>query len=229
MHSVIAQPFEAPREELAKRIWWIVRGVLRLILPVSVLFVTLILTFLMTRDAVVFLDIFPPQLAAWNPSAWLTVGHLMLPLSFFVINMTNRKYGALYAYTQVAATWVLLGAFTLFFMAQFGSWQNDNPFPPMQTSVAFLGAFGVAQVMLVSVFDKTRGRTWWGAPLISVIWASVFYVVIFHVVANWGLGREWMPTLAMDFVIKSVEAILLLVPYQLMRRSVKPLPGYGGA
>ncbi|TNE35718.1 MAG: hypothetical protein EP347_12785 [Alphaproteobacteria bacterium] len=229
MHSVIAQPFEAPREELAKRIWWIVRGVLRLILPVSALFVTLILTFLMTRDTVTFLDIFPPQLAKWNPSHWLTLGHLMLPLAFFVINLTNRKYGALYAYTQVAVTWVLLGMFTVFFMAKFGNWQSDNPFPSLQTSVAFLGAFGVAQIMLVSVFDKTRGRTWWGAPLISVIWASFFYVMIFHVVANWGLGREWMPTLTMDFVIKVVEAIVLLVPYQLMRRSVKPLPGYGGA
>ena len=114
-------------------------------------------------------------------------------------------------------------------MAKFGNWQSDNPFPSLQTSVAFLGAFGVAQIMLVSVFDKTRGRTWWGAPLISMIWASTFYVLIFHVVANWGLDREWMPAMAMDFSIKVVAAILLLIPYQMLRRTVKPLPGYGGA
>lgn len=26
MHSVIAQPFDAPQEEMSKRVWWIVRG-----------------------------------------------------------------------------------------------------------------------------------------------------------------------------------------------------------
>ena len=229
MHSVIAQPFEAPQEELAKRIRWVVRGVLRLILPVTVLFVTLVVSFLMTREAVTAFDIFPQQLASWNPGSWLTSGHLMLMLAFFVINMTNRKYGAFYAYTQVGVTWVFLGVFTFFFMAQFGDWKSDNPFPPLQTSMAFLGAFGVAQLILISTFDRTRGRTWWGAPLISIIWASVFYAVIFHVVANWGLGKAWMPQFSMDLGLKVVGAILLLIPYQLLRRVVKPLPGYGGA
>lgn len=157
------------------------------------------------------------------------MGHLLLPLSFFVINMTNRKYGARYALAQVAVTWVLLGLAAFFVMAQFGDWRTDNPFPPLQTSAAFLCAFGVAQFAVVTIFDRTRGRTWWGAPLISLLWASVFYSVIFHIGSNWGLGSPWMSEMVMDLAIKFVIAVLLLIPYQLLRKTIRPLPGYGGA
>jgi uncharacterized PurR-regulated membrane protein YhhQ (DUF165 family) len=229
MHSVIAQPFDAPQEDLSKRIWWIVRAILRLIFPVVTLFSILMIALIFAKDTVYVFDIFPNHLWAWNPSYWLSAGHLMLPIAFFVVNITNRKYGATYAYGQVIITWVLLAVATLYLMAAFGDWKTDNPFPPLQTSVAFLAAFGVAQIFNVSVFDRTRGRTWWGAPLISLLWASLVYVVIFHPVANWGLDQVWMPKMVTDLSLKWVSALILLVPYHFLRKSIRPMPGYGGA
>ncbi len=229
MHSVMAQPFDAPREKLQQRVWLGVRAVLRLIVPVLTLLVILSAAYIFKGDFVTRLDVFPTHLWRWNPGYWLSAGHLVLPLAFFSANLTNRRFGASYAISQVIVTWVILGLSVVMVMYRFGDWGSDSPFPPAQVSLAFVVAFGLAQLVNVNVFEKTRGRTWWGAPLISMVWASAVYVIIFHPVANWGTNEPWMPKMVADFVIKSGEAVLLLLPYHLLRRSIRPLPGYGGA
>ncbi len=229
MHSVMAQPFDAPREPLSKRAWKIARAVMRLVLPVTLTVTILSAAFLYKNEAVTSFDFFSPNMWAWNPGYWLTFGHMLLPLAFFAANLTNRRFGPIYALAQVLASWVVLGLLVSIILIRFGEGGGESAFPPAQVSVAFLVAFGLAQLVNINVFDKTRGRTWWGAPLISIIWASAVYVIIFHPVANWGLGEVWMPKMVSDFVIKSAIAGVLLAPYFLLRKSIKPMPGYGGA
>lgn len=229
MHSVMAQPFDAPREPLGKRVWKIIRAIMQLSLPVTLTVAVLSFAFLYKDQPVTSFDFFPPNYWAWNPGYWLTVGHLLLPLAFFFVNLTNRRFGPVYAVAQVIATWVLLALLVSYILVQFGEGGGESAFPPAQVSVGFLVAFGLAQLVNVNVFDKTRGRTWWGAPLISIVWASLIYVIVFHPVANWGGGEAWMPKMVADFAIKSAIAIALLVPYHLLRKAIRPLPGYGGA
>lgn len=229
MYSVSTAPIGGHQDGLGTRIWKAILVGLRLILPVTVLSFILAVCFIEMEEGVTALDLFPPQLWQWNPGYWLTVGHVMLPLAFLVQNLTNRRFGPGYALGQVILTWAVLGSGALYVMMRFGEMSSESPFPPMQTTTAFLGAFFVAQLVNIRVFDRTRGRTWWGAPLISTIWASAIYVVIFYPVSMMGLQESFVPRMTVDFVIKLVSAFVLLVPYFLLRPVIKAAPGYGGA
>ena len=178
---------------------------------------------------VLTLDYFPPQYWQWNPGYWLSVGHLVLPLAFFVVNMTNRKYGPGYAFAQVVVTWILIGLIAASVMIRFGDLSTESPFPPAQTTTAFLAAFMIAQLANIRSFDRTRGRTWWGAPFISILWASGIYVAIFYPISMMGMNESFVPRMVTDFALKAVSAVLLLLPYQFMRKMIRPTSGYGGA
>ena len=210
-----------------------VRGVfangLRLVVPTLILSIILLASYFEMEDGVVALDLFPPHLWEWNPGYWLTMGHLMLPLSFFAVNLTSRRRGPSFALGQVVLAWMLLGALTYFVMSEFGGMSSESPFPPAQTTLAFVVAFVLAQLVNIRVFDRTRGRTWWGAPFVSILWASLIFVIIFFPVSMMGQGQSFVPRLVIDLVIKTVSAAFLLVPYYLLRPMIKSAPGYGGA
>jgi queuosine precursor transporter len=229
MSSASVKPFEAHELGAPTRVGNAVRAVSRLIFPTMTLSVVLAAAFFQMEENVIALDWFPPYQWQWNPGYWLTAGHLLLPLSFFVVNITNRKRGPHYALGQVVASWVLLGMVAAYVIVRFGGLSSESPFPPLQTSLGFMGAFVVAQLVNIRIYDRTRGRTWWGAPLISVLWACAIYVLIFHPVSMLGMNESFVPKMVTDFTIKAASAVILLIPYALMRRMVKPAPGYGGA
>ncbi len=221
--------FRAPKVAPGERAKIALRSVLRLILPVVSLLLVLVVSYFNMDRFVTGLDFFSAEQWSLNPGYWLTWGHLVLPLAFLMASLTNRRFGQSYAFAQVLMAWVGVGLITA---AAYDRWDVlyvESPFPPMQISVAFMVAFVTAQLAQVAIFDKTRGRTWWGAPLFSTLWASLVYVVIFHTMAAWGNGQPWMDTMMVDFVIKAVLAVALLLPYFLLRRRIKSLPGYGGA
>ena len=220
-----------PREELGfgARLLLGVKAALRLVVPTVFLSIILFASYFELEDPIAVLDLFPPHLWQWNPGYWLTVGHLILPLAFFAVNLTNRRYGPGYALGQVVASWALLGAATFLIASEFGGMSSESLFPPQQTSMAFLGGFGLAQLVNIRVFDRTRGRTWWGAPLVSILWASVIFVVVFYPVSMMGQGESFVPRLVTDLILKSLSAVLLLAPYFLLRPLIKSAPGYGGA
>lgn len=220
----------APKEvSFGARIKSVIAAFFRLILPTALLSIILFACYFELEDGVVALDLFPPHLWEWNPGYWLTMGHLMLPLSFFVVNLTSRRRGPSYALGQVLLSWLSLGLMTFIVLSEFGNLSSESLFPPAQTTMAFIVAFMLAQLVNIRVFDRTRGRTWWGAPFVSILWASVIFVIIFYPVSMMGQGQSFVPRMVTDLVLKTLSAGLLLLPYYLLRPMIKPAPGYGGA
>lgn len=229
MQSVGVFEFPSPERSAGERMMTAVRAVLRMIVPVLAMFTVFAVAYFHMDRFVTSLDFFSPSQWQYNPGYWLSVGHLILPLSFLASSLTNRRYGEAYATAQVLVAWGICGVMTLLAMLFLSDGFTASPFPPMQITATFVVAFMFAQIVQVSIFDKARGRTWWGAPLYSTLWASLTYVIIFHPIAAWGMGQPWMEKMMVDFVIKASISIALLVPYYLMRSSIKPMPGYGGA
>lgn len=201
----------------------------RMVFPVSSLFSILFLAALFMTDRVTAFDFFSGEYRAFNPGVWLTAGHLILPFAFLATNLTNRRYGLSYAFWQVLIVWGAIGIASFADRIYTGGATILSQFTESETATAFVIAFVAAQLVNVVVFDRTRGRTWWGAPLMSVVLASLVFCILFHPAIAFGGGEPWMPKMLSDLTIKMIFAIGLLLPYHMMRKSIPAGPGYGGA
>jgi queuosine precursor transporter len=210
-------------------IWILIRAILRLILPVLALIVVYLAAYLGLNDSVTAFDVFPDEKWFLNPGYWLTTGHLILPLAFLVSNLTNRRFGDGYALAQLVISWLIIGGLLYLFMQMMGGVLPGSPLPNRRVSLSFLFAIMVGQTVGIYVFDRTRGRTWWGAPLFSALWGQTVFVVLFYTLTYIGMSDPWTNFMLMDLVIKVAAAILMLIPYHLLRGAIRPSPGYGGA
>lgn len=158
---------------------------------------------------------------------WLTLGHLMIPLTFFAIQLTNRRYGAGYALGQIVLAW-LLGAAVL------GASIDDLPLlagralPALNEILAFGGALFFAHLFSVLVFDRTRGPRWWSAPFQASLWGGIVFSVIAFPAAYMGTSVDWSGPMLTYAGIMGAAAVVLLVPYCALRSAVPPLSGFGG-
>lgn len=205
------------------------RGLLRLILPVALLSAIFLWADAAGSWPVTWFDQFfgvlEPQLM---PGYWLTGGHLILPLIFLALNLTNRRYGPSYAIAQIFIVWGILAA-AYYYYAVDGLALRAQPLPPLGTTVAFVTAVFLSQIFNVLVFDWTRGNPWWRAPLYGPLWGSAVYCFIFHPLVNLGDGTPWVTQMITHFGFMAAISFLLLIPYFLLRSVLRPLPGYGGA
>jgi len=209
--------------------WGIVRAILHLILPVIALLTVYVVAYLNINNPVTIFDVFPPEKWFLNPGYWLTVGHLVLPLAFLASALTNRAYGDGYALAQLVIAWLVIAAFLYLFTQSMGGAMPFSPLPNRRLSLSFVFAIILGQTVGIYVFDRTRGRTWWGAPLFSALWGQTAFVLLFYTLSFIGTTDPWTNFMMMDLAIKVAAAFLMLIPYHLLRGVIRPLPGYGGA
>jgi uncharacterized PurR-regulated membrane protein YhhQ (DUF165 family) len=167
---------------------------------------------------------------AWlgmHTAQWLTLGHLMVPLTFFAIQLTNRRYGAGYAVAQIVLAWAIGAAMSWAILADLPGLLGRT-LPDAHTALAFGGALFLAQLFSVLVFDRTRGPRWWTAPFLSTLWGGLLLCLIAFPVVYMGTAVDWFACLAVYAGVMAAAAVLLLVPYWLLRRVVPPLSGFGG-
>jgi hypothetical protein len=223
--------YEAAREEENILEWLnsLVRAAVRLILPVTVLLCAFALAYgTMWQYVTAFDGLFPNNPWYLQPGFWLTVGHFMLPLAFFAIMLTNRAYGPTYAFAQVVVAWVLLAGLGAFFLPTLQTIFPASPIPPARTTLAFLSAISVAQLVNIYVFDRVRGLPWWRAPFYGALIASAFFCVIYYPLAKAGVD-PWVHQMTVDMAVKSFMAFAMLAPYAVLRPLVRPERGFGGA
>jgi len=150
----------------------------------------------------------------------LSLGLALVPVTFFVIHLTNRRYGATYAFAQVIAAWALglLGLPTLLSMIS------------LPEEIRALTGFGAglffAQIVAVVLFDGLRGPTWWKAPLFASLLGGLLLCVIAFPVSLGGTGMNWSKEMLSYMELVAGAAVLLLIPYGLLRSLVPPRPGY---
>ncbi len=158
---------------------------------------------------------------------WLTLGHLLLPLTFFAIHLTNRRYGAGHAFFQTMLAWAL-GLGVLWTMQGQLPVLLGRTLPDPHLTFAFGSALLIGQLFSVLVFDRTRGPRWWTAPLLATLAGGLLFCGIAFPGAYAGTEIHWagrMLTYGGFFVAASV---VLLLPYGLLRRVVPPQSGFGG-
>ncbi len=206
-----------------RRIAVALAAVSRVFLPVLMLLGALAASYLYLDTKAPF-ELAVPSLAGTS----LTIGHLIVPLCFFVVALTNRRYGASYAFAQVA---IALSLAVAAFLFQGDALRASLP-AAMQPGPRLLSAFGVAFLLssLVSilVFDGARGPRWWTAPLLSLLIGAIMFSGLFGPLAYAGSGSEWVQPALNYGVLLSGMAVLLLIPYWMLRGFVPPLSGFGG-
>jgi uncharacterized PurR-regulated membrane protein YhhQ (DUF165 family) len=68
----------------------------------------------------------------------------------------------------------------------------------------------------IKAFNKLRTMSWWKAPLIGSIVASVVDTGIFFFLAFYGSDMDWLMLAAGDLGVKWLMAAVLLAPYRAM-------------
>jgi len=195
-------------------------AVARMIVPVLALLASFVGLYLY-RDTPVsaFLD---------GTAPWLTGGHLLVPVGFFFVHLTNRRYGPAYASAQVVVVFALIMAFLLFASDQLMQFVPQDTVPTIREAIGFGAAFFVASFVSIVVFDGTRGAHWWTAPLFGFLSAAVFFAWIFYPAAYAGTGAPWFDHAIVYGAVLAGEGIALLIPFWMLRGIVPPISGFGG-
>jgi uncharacterized PurR-regulated membrane protein YhhQ (DUF165 family) len=142
---------------------------------------------------------------------WLTWGAFSYPLVFLVTDLTNRALGPAAARRVAWAGFAVAVAVSL----ALGPWR---------IALASGTAFLLAQMLDVALFNRWRSASWWKAPLIGSLVASVVDTGVFFFLAFadfgsiWGFGVQanWLQLAGGDLAVKAAMAVLLLAPYRLM-------------
>jgi uncharacterized integral membrane protein (TIGR00697 family) len=87
---------------------------------------------------------------------------------------------------------------------------------PWRIAVASGAAFLFAQLMDVAVFNRWRQASWWKAPLLGSLVASVVDTAVFFFLAFAGTDMNWLMLATGDLAVKAAMAALLLAPYRLL-------------
>ena len=132
---------------------------------------------------------------------WLTWGAFSYPLVFLVTDLSNRALGP-QAARRVAWAGFAVAVLVSLWLA------------PWRIALASGAAFLFSQLMDVAVFNRWRRQSWWKAPFIGSLVASVVDTAVFFFLAFAGSGPDWLQLAGGDLAVKAVMAVLLLAPYR---------------
>ncbi len=159
---------------------------------------------------------------------WLTASHLLVPVAFLCVHLTNRRYGPAYAFAQVVVVAALVAGLVLFASNQIRPFLPQSTLPTMREAIGLGAAFFVASFVSIVVFDGARGAHWWTAPLFGFLSAAIFFALIFFPAAYAGTSALWLDHGIEYMGLLAGEGVLLLIPYWMLRGVVQPLSGFGG-
>lgn len=132
---------------------------------------------------------------------WLTWGAFTYPLVFLVADLTNRALGP---HSARRVAWVGFAIAVAVSLA----------LAPWRIAVASGVAFLLSQIMDIRVFNRWRQQSWWKAPLIGSLVASVVDTAVFFFLAFAGTDLDWLMLASGDLAVKALMAVLLLAPYR---------------
>jgi uncharacterized PurR-regulated membrane protein YhhQ (DUF165 family) len=209
-----------PRQRYARPI----RITVRLLLPVTLLIVLLGAAYLYTDEALMLAG--APALVQ---RAMLATSDLILPLAWFSLHLTNRRYGAPYAFGQMMAAMGVIALVALLNPGDVDNWIAMTPALSWRAILAFGASFLLSGFIAITLFDAARGPRWWTAPLVASFAAALVFSAVYYPAAFAG-GDEivWTDSALVHFALYFAESLLLLVPYYLLRPAMRPLHGMNG-
>lgn len=158
---------------------------------------------------------------------WLNMGLLVLPVTFLAVHLTSRRYGAGYAVAQVMLTFVAVTALAYFGRDQIVTALGDQHMP-LRVIAGFAVGLFIAQMIAIFLFDRLRGPRWWQAPLMASLIGGVVLSLIAFPASFAGTPIDWSARMLDYMAVTSIAALLLIIPYWMLRPLVPPRSGFGG-
>ena len=81
----------------------------------------------------------------------------------------------------------------------------------------------VSQLLDVQIFDKLRKKEWFVAPLTSSLIGSTVDTFLFFSISFYATGVPWVTLSLGDLAVKILVALIMLVPFRLLLKIVKPI------
>jgi len=157
--------------------------------------------FMLPMLAMAFVVVLSNLAVQYPINDWLTWGAFTYPVVFLVTDLTNRALG------PSAARKVAWAGFAVAVVASLAV-------APWRIALASGCAFIVAQWLDISAFNRLRQASWWQAPLIGSVLASVIDTAIFFFLAFYGSDMDWLMLATGDIAVKWAMAAVLLLPYR---------------
>lgn len=175
-----------------------------------------------------FLRNFDPSLDPAD-GFWLSWAVLLLPSVFFIINLTSRRHGPSIALASAVLAWVFIGVGLYWALSEGLLHSLTEEIAPARLAMGFVGSLFLGELLCIYFFDWLRGVPWWKAPLFAAFIGGAAYVLAFHLATGGSWEAAALPRLGVVLAVQLIWASIQLVPTQLLRRAIRPAPGYGGA
>lgn len=140
---------------------------------------------------------------------WLTWGAFSYPFAFLVTDLTNRRFGPAAARRVIYAGFAVGVALSVILA---------TPRIAAASGLAFL----VAQLLDVAIFNRLRQQSWWRAPFVSSVLASIIDTATFFGIAFIGTGLPWITWGLGDLAVKLAFALFCLAPYRALMVRIGP-------
>ncbi len=147
----------------------------------------------------------------------LTYGAFSYPIAFLITDLANRSFGKIVARKIVYIGFVIGISFTLLFSTNF------TDLISIRIAIGSGTAFLVAQLLDVQIFDKLRQKEWFVAPLTSSLIGSTIDTFIFFSISFYGTGIPWITLSLGDLSVKIFVALMMLIPFRLLLKTLKPV------
>ena len=147
----------------------------------------------------------------------LTYGAFSYPIAFLITDLANRSFGKIVARKIVYIGFAIGISFTLLFSTNFADLIS------IRIAIGSGTAFLVAQLLDVQIFDKLRKKEWFVAPLTSSLIGSTIDTFIFFSISFYGTGIPWITLSLGDLSVKIFVALVMLVPFRLLLKTLKPI------
>ena len=147
----------------------------------------------------------------------LTYGAFSYPIAFLITDLANRSFGKVVARKIVYIGFAIGISFTLLFSTNF------TDLISIRIAIGSGTAFLFAQLLDVQIFDKLRQKKWFVAPLTSSLIGSTVDTFIFFSISFYGTGVPWVTLSLGDLSVKIFVALLMLIPFRLLLKTLKPV------
>ena len=147
----------------------------------------------------------------------LTYGAFSYPIAFLITDLANRSFGKIVARKIVYIGFAIGISFTLLFSTNF------TDLISIRIAIGSGIAFLIAQLLDAQIFDKLRKKEWFIAPLTSSMVGSVVDTFIFFSISFYGTGIPWITLSLGDLSVKIFVALVMLIPFRLLLKTLKPI------
>ena len=147
----------------------------------------------------------------------LTYGAFSYPIAFLITDLANRSFGKIVARKIVYIGFTIGILFTLIFAT------NYSDLISVRIAIGSGTAFIIAQLLDVQIFDQLRMKKWFVAPLTSSLIGSTVDTFLFFFISFYGTGVPWLTLSLGDLGVKILIAIVMLIPFRLLLRTLKPI------